>query len=197
MIHKIFKKPTIVKILKKPEIVNLYNFDEDLKNISDEYNVELRTINLLYDIEINTKDKKYNNCKGQQYSIKEIKDIVNSLTINKSSIKMCDLGLGLGKSIFLIAYSIKKLLNIDVEVDGIEINPEYIDMFNKHIKKIWNKYNININVIEKSIDKHKYDDYDIVYFYKPMVDDKKSEDLFSKIEKKLKKETIILKNEKF
>lgn len=190
MIHKKLKKAeTNRNIQKIVPVVKVDTFEKELTKILIEYNNELKNITNLYNLESNKKDN--NICNEHNFSVSEIKKLVLNYNFNKD-IYLCDLGLGLGKTIFLFAYAIEKLFKVNVIVDGIEINPEYVDIFITHLKPIWDKHGLEINVIKKSFGRHSLKNYDFIYIYKPYSDDKKNEEFYKKINKKKNKDTILL-----
>ena len=82
--------------------------------------------------------------------------------LNKK-IKICDLGIGLGKKIYYISHKLKEI-GFKVEVHGIEINKKIIF----ELKSMRNKWKVPLIIHEEDVRIHNINKYDFIYLFYPL-----------------------------
>jgi hypothetical protein len=82
--------------------------------------------------------------------------------LNKK-IKICDLGIGLGKKIYYISHKLKEI-DFKVEVNGIEINKNLIF----ELKSMRNKWKVPLIIHEEDVRTHNINKYDFIYLFQPL-----------------------------
>ncbi|MCK9471589.1 MAG: class I SAM-dependent methyltransferase [Bacilli bacterium] len=109
--------------------------------------------------------------------------IVDFISKKYTKIKICDLGIGFGKIIYLISHKLKDK-GVDVEVHGVEIDDDYYDSI-CDLKQHW-----SVNLILHKADIRDFDvsSFDFIYIFHPL---KRMEELYEKLISEMKKETIL------
>lgn len=187
MSHRIIKPAVTKRGINRYTVVEIPPVKSPLKSYID----ELNNINQSYDVNKFIISTKYESYIEYPDLSKNIEKIVISLK-NKlpNEISICDLGMGLGTKLFTFAYYFKKH-GITPKCDGVEINPDYIEIFNTHLKKIWDDNGLEITLYNKSLLKHDISNYDFVYLFKPLTDSDKMEEVYLQLSKKLKDGAIL------
>lgn len=83
-------------------------------------------------------------------------------------LQVCDIGFGLGTSLFNLKTQIDCLPFIDAQYTGIEYNKNLIVLFNQVLKRRW----VNLTLKEDNLFNVNYNTYDIIYMYSPLKDKK-------------------------
>jgi len=105
--------------------------------------------------------------------------------LNKK-IKICDLGIGLGKKIYYISHKLKEI-DFKVEVHGIEINKNLIF----ELKSMRNKWKVPLVIYEEDVINHNINKYDFIYLFQPFKHDEILQHLYKNIINNMKIGSII------
>lgn len=142
-----------------------------------EYQEKISNLNLKLDYEKDT----YPYITPNQDDISGFVDaIYNSGILNSNTIdcKICDIGFGLGLSMFNLNLQFNKnYIRTNTSFIGVENDENLISIFNSTFKKYWN----NISISNSDAMDHDYSKYDIIYTYLIYKDDVKMIDLYNKI----------------
>lgn len=185
------------------EIVDAYNvqlgnaFHEVIKkyvNISDALNFDREEKN---DLSLN-KDWGYVEANQKKYY--GIVEALWNANLLKKNMSICDLGCGMATSIFNIAFQFRHYKNAiqDEELfnnkyTGIEIDKDYIERL-RYVKPMWDKYDLELNVINEDIMTHDFKNYDLITSYSPIKNNKKLHEMYVRIFNSLNKGCIFIEH---
>lgn len=153
---------------------------EIYKNIADSLK---ETLNLN-----NTSDS-YTYIEPTQISLEGfIQGLLNKelITIDQS-LQICDIGFGLGTSLFNLKTQIDCLPFIDVHYTGVEYNKNLTSLFNQVLKNKW----VNLTLREDNLFNVNYNSYDIIYMYSPLRDKKLILQAYEKIISEMKQGSVL------
>lgn len=134
---------------------------EIYKNIADSLR---ETLNL------NNTNNSYTYIEPVQTSLEGfIQALLNKgLITTNQSLEICDIGFGLGTSLFNLKTQVDCFSFTNVHYTGIEHNKNLLVLFNQILKNKW----VNLTLKEDDLFNINYNSYDIIYMYSPLRDKK-------------------------